>query len=300
MDFFFNMSYHSVMTEMKNDQKAAGRIIILCTALLWGLTGVCVKSISWGPMSIIAFRSIVSLIMLFVIKRSLRLRFTKTNLLAALMMSVTGILYVIAIKLTTAGTAIVLQYMAPIWVFLFSVIFRKKRPRAYEVILTFCVMGGCVLSFADTLDFTHILGNLLALASSLTYAGQIILMNARECDTQDCTIFSNGLSFLICLPFVFTETLVWDAQNIIWLLILAIFQYGLANILFSIGIKKIDSVEASLLLCIEPVFNPIPVAIFCGEHMGILAIAGSAVVIISVALYALIPALISRHDRLPL
>ncbi len=280
----------------KND-KAAGRLIILCTALLWGLTGVCVKSISWGPMSIIAFRSIVSLFMLFAVKRSFRLRFTKTNILAALMMSVTSILYVIAIKLTTAGTAIVLQYMAPIWVFLFSVVFRKKRPHAYEVILTFCVFAGCVLSFADTLDFSHVLGNLLAIGSSLTYAAQIILMNSRECDTQDCTIISNGLCFLVCIPFWFTETLVWDFQNILWLLILAIFQYGLANILFSIGIKKIDSVEASLLLCIEPVFNPIPVAIFCGEHMGSLAVAGSAIVIISIALYALIPALLERRHR---
>jgi len=230
-------------------------------------------------------------------KRSLRLRFSRTNLLAALMMSITSILYVISIKLTTAGTAIVLQYMAPIWVFLFSVIFRKKRPHIYEILLTFCVFAGCVLSFADTLDFTHVLGNLLAIGSSLTYAAQIILMNSSECDTQDCTIISNGMCFLVCIPFLFTDTLVWDFQNILWLLILAIFQYGLANILFSIGIKKIDSVEASLLLCIEPVFNPIPVAIFCGEHMGVLALAGSAVVIISVALYTLIPAVLARRHR---
>ena len=285
------------MTNVSKNQKTSGRLLILCTALLWGLTGVCVKSISWGAMSIIAFRSIVSLLMLFIVKRSFRLRFTRTNILAALMMSITSILYVISIKLTTAGTAIVLQYMAPIWVFLFSVIFRKKRPHIYEILLTFCVFAGCVLSFADTLDFTHVLGNLLAIGSSLTYAAQIILMNSSECDTQDCTIISNGMCFLVCIPFLFTDTLVWDFQNILWLLILAIFQYGLANILFSIGIKKIDSVEASLLLCIEPVFNPIPVAIFCGEHMGVLALAGSAVVIISVALYTLIPAVLARRHR---
>ena len=286
------------MTELQKKEKMTGRLLILCTALLWGLTGVCVKSISWGPMSIIAFRSIISLLMLFGVKKSFRLRFTRTNLLAALMMTVTSILYVVSIKLTTAGTAIVLQYMAPIWVFLFSVIFRKKRPFVYEVILTFCVFAGCVLSFADTLDFSHVLGNLLALGSSITYAAQIILMNSQMCDTQDCTIISNGMCFLVCLPFCFIDTLVWDFQNIIWLLILAVFQYGLANILFSIGIRKIDSVEASLMLCIEPVFNPIPVAIFCGEHMGALAIAGSAIVIISVALYGFIPALHNRRQKI--
>jgi len=124
-----------MMAGSTKNEKTSGRLLILCTALLWGLTGVCVKSISWGAMSIIAFRSIVSLLMLFIMKRSLRLRFSRTNLLAALMMSITSILYVISIKLTTAGTAIVLQYMAPIWVFLFSVIFRKKRPHIYEILL---------------------------------------------------------------------------------------------------------------------------------------------------------------------
>ena len=279
------------MSEANKKEKATGRILILCTALLWGLTGVCVKSISWSAMSIIAVRSIISLFMLFAVKRSFRLRFTRTNLLAAVMMSATSILYVLAIKLTTAGTAIVLQYMAPILVFLFAVIFRGRKPRAAEIILTLSVFAGCVLSFAGSLDFSHVLGNCLALGSSFTYAGQIIVMNAPDCDTQDTTIISNGICFLVCLPFLFTQPLTWDAQNIIWLLILSIFQYGLANILFSIGIKKIDSVEASLLLTIEPVFNPIPVAIFCGERMDTLALIGSAIVIISVALYGLLPRL---------
>ena len=284
-----NRSEHQVHKEQRSS--AQGRILIVCTALLWGLTGVCVKSITWNAMAIICIRSIISLIMLFCMKRSFRLHFSKTNILGAVMMSATSILYVISIKLTTAGTAIVLQYMAPILVFLFAVLFQKRKPELIEVILTFSVFGGCVLSFASSLDFTHVLGNLLALASSFTYAGQIIIMGFPDCDTQDTTIISNGMCFLAGLPFLFTQPLSWDARNIIWLLILSIFQYGLANILFSIGIKKIDSVEASLLLTIEPIFNPIPVAVFCGEHMGTLALAGSAIVIISIALYALLPRL---------
>ena len=272
-------------------EKTQGRILILCTALLWGLTGVCVKSITWNSMAIIAVRSIISLIMLLCLKRSFRLHFTKTNLLGAAMMSITSILYVLSIKLTTAGTAIVLQYMAPILVFLFAVIFRGRKPRLLEILLTISVFAGCVLSFAGSLDFSHVLGNLLALGSSFTYAGQIIVMNSPGCNTKDTTIISNGMCFLICLPFLFTGPLSFDVQNIIWLLILAIFQYGLANILFSIGIKKIDSVEASLLLTVEPVFNPIPVAIFCGERMDVLALIGSAIVILSVALYGLLPKL---------
>lgn len=277
--------------QFSSSNKTQGRILILCTALLWGLAGVCVKSITWSSLSIIAVRSIISLIMLFIYNRSFRIRFTKANILGGLAMSITGILYVMAIKLTTAGTAIVLQYIAPILVFLYAILFKGRKARAAEIILTLCVFAGCVLSFAGSLDFTHILGNLIALCSGFTYAAQIIIMNSSSCDSIDCTIISNGICFIVCFPFMFFDDLVFDHGNIIWLLILAVFQYGLPNILFSKGIKLTDSVEASVLLSVEPVINPILVAVFCGEIMDAPAVIGSAMVIISVALYSILPRL---------
>lgn len=275
---------------MKTKERTTGRIQIAFAAMLWGLAGVCVKSITWGAMSLMAARSVISLIMLAIVKRSVKVRWTKTNLLGAVMMSATGMLYVQSIKMTTAGTAIVLQYVAPILVFLYSVLFKKRKVRFAEVLITLAVFGGCVLSFADSLDPTRLVGNLLGLASGFTFAAQIIVMNSAESDSNDCLFLSNILSFLVCIPFVFTDsTISFDRKNILWVLILGVFQYGLGNILFGKGIQKIDRVEASLLLTIEPIFNPIPVAIFCGERMGTLALIGSAVVIGFVTLYSLLP-----------
>ena len=263
---------------------------MVITALLWGLAGVCVKSISWNSMSLMCTRSLISLLMVLAARRSLKVSFTKTNLLAAVMMLAEGILYMEAIKLTTAGTAIVLQYIAPILVFLYSVIFQKRKARLSEALITLAVFAGCVLSFADNLDPTKILGNLLGILSGITFAGQIIVMNAPDSDSESCMIIGNGLSFLVCLPFMFFDSaLSFDKKNILWVLILGVFQYGLANVLFSKGIKLVDKIEGSLILTIEPIFNPIPVAIFCGEKMGPLAIVGSAVVIVFVTAYGLLP-----------
>lgn len=282
--------------EQSKKELNIGRIQLAFTAVLWGLAGVCVKSIEWGSMSLMAARSIISLIMIFIYKRTLKVRFTKTNLLGALLMSATGILYVEAIKLTTAGTAIVLQYIAPILVFLFSVVFQHRKAKLSELLITLAVFGGCVISFADNLDPTKIAGNLLGLASGITFAGQIIVMNRNDSDSDDCLLISNGISFLFCLPFLFTDShLVFDAKNIMWVLILGIFQYGLANILFSLGIKKVDKIEASLILTIEPIFNPIPVALLGIEKMGALAVVGSAIVIVFVSLYGLLPVIEERR-----
>lgn len=275
-----------------------GRILIVSTALLWGLAGVCVKMISWNSMSLVAVRSFLSAALLLAYKRSFKIRFTKKNIWGAVMMSATGMLYVESIKLTTAGTAIVLQYIAPILVFLFAVLFRHRKVRLYEILITFAVFGGIVLSFADTLDAAHVVGNILGLASGFTFAGQIIIMNDKEADSMDSLIISCLISFVIAFPFMFFDTsLVFNAQNIIWVLILGIFQYGMSNLLFGIGIQKIESVEASLFLTIEPIFNPIPVAIIYGEKMGPLAVIGFALVIVFVTMYAVIPELIKRKNK---
>lgn len=274
---------------------AAGRLLLVITAICWGLAGVCVKSICWGSMSIVAVRSAISFIMLLVVKRSLKLKLSFWNIMGALMMSVTSMLYIESIKLTTAGTAIVLQYIAPILVFLFAVIFQHRPVKIAEIMITAAVFGGIVLSFADQLDATHVMGNILGVMSGVTFAGQIIIMNRPDTDVEDSLMISCILSFIISFPFMlFDGNLVLDAKNIVWMLILGIFQYGLANILFGFGIQRTDKVEASLILTIEPIFNPIPVAIICGEKMGTFAIIGFFIVIFFVTLYGLLPTIEAR------
>jgi len=279
-------------------ERNKGRLAIAATAVLWGLAGVCVKTITWSSFSIMAVRSFISLLMLLAARRSLKIQFTRANVAGAVTMMLTGTLYMEAIKLTSAGTAIVLQYVAPIFVYLYHVLFRGRRVRLAELFIILAVFGGCVLSFADNSDAGHLLGNILALCSGLTYAAQIIIMNGKNCSSEDSTILGNLFACVLCFPFLFFDGgLSFSRSNILWLLIMSVFQYGVANMLFIYGIDRVESIESSLILTIEPVFNPIPVAIFCGELMGPKAIAGSVIVIAFVALYGALPALEARHKH---
>ncbi len=263
-----------------------GRLLMAASALLWGMAGICVRSITWSPLSQIAVRSILSFAVLAVMD-GVSMKLTKKNILGALCMTATGALYVTAITMTGAGTAIVLQYIAPILVFLYSVFFRHRKPSLPEIAITALVFAGVVLSFADSLDMTHLLGSVLGLLSGFTFAGQIIIMNGEGSDNGDVLRIACVISAVIFFPFLFFDSgLTFTAKNIVWMLVLGLFQYGLANVLFGRGIKHVDSVEGSLILTLEPVFNPIPVWIFLGERMGTKAIIGAAAVILGVAAYA--------------
>ncbi len=274
---------------MKSERNK-GRIYIMLTALGWGLAGVCVKSISWNALSLMAARSLISLLMLAAINKSLRMKLSKPNILAGFAGCITGILYIVAIKLTTAGTAIVLQYIAPILVLVYSVLFKGRKASSAEILIIAAVFGGCVLSFADNLDPTRMLGNFVAILSGVTYAGQIVLTGNSDCDSSDALMIGNVMGVIFAAPFMlFDSGLVFSTQNIIWVIILGVFQYGFANYFFSKGVHLVDAVECSVILMIEPVFNPIPVAIFCGEMMGPLAIIGAVIVITGVLVYTLLP-----------
>ncbi len=276
-------------------EKTKGRLLIVSTALLWGLAGVCVKSIPWNSMSIMASRCAIGSVMLGINKKSFRIRANRKTLLGAVMMSLMGLLYMMAIKLTTAATAIVLQYIAPILVFLFTVIVQRIRPKLSEALIVLAVFGGCVLSFSDQLDGSHILGNTLGLLSGVALAGQIIVFSDPSADSMEGTYLSNVMSFFICFPFMFfDQQMVFTPKVIFWVLILGVFQYGLANICYARGCRKIDKIETSLLLTIEPIFNPIPVWIVTGEKMGPRALAGFVIVIAAITLYGLLPVLEKR------
>lgn len=290
------------MEKREIKSRTKGRLLVMGTAMLWGLSGVCTKSIAWGSLSIVCISSIISFFMMAISKKSIRLHVTKENLIGGLMLGLTNILAISAIKLTTAGTAIVLQYVSPILVFLYEIIFHHKKPKMWEVILTGLAFSGIVMSFADSMDMTRLLGNIIALGSGFTVSAYVIIMNGNNSDSADCTALGNLQAFIITLSFMLTDSkLTFDRTNIIWVLIFSVVQCGLANILFAKGCKLVSSIECSLLLTLEPILNPIYVFFVTGERMGKLAIVGAVVVIVAATLYSIMPDLLEyRKSKQPL
>ena len=72
-----------------------------------------------------------------------------------------------------------------------------------------------------------------------------------------------------------------------YVLVLGIVQFGLSYVFLSRGLDRVSPVTASLTSTIEPILNPILVAIFCGETIGMLSIFGAVLVIGSATVYNL-------------
>jgi drug/metabolite transporter (DMT)-like permease len=276
-----------------------GNLIILATALLWSTGGVLIKFIPWSSLSITSLRGLISVTILLLLRlfrrrrgEAQRLRFTRYNVAAGAAMFATSALFLAANKLTTAANAIVLQYIAPILILLYTALVQKRKPTKAEILLTILVFVGCVLAFSDKLGGKSLLGDTLALLSGFSFAALILLSQKKETQAEDGQIIGCGMSFVFCLPFLLTDkTVTFAPESVGAMLALGVLQYSLASILFAKDVKMTHPVAASIILTAEPIMNPIWVFLFLGELPGTLAIIGFVLVISAVTLQSLIPIL---------
>jgi len=266
-------------------------LFVFLAGVLYSIGGLCIKVIPWNGISINSARNMVALFVVggFLLITRHKLRLNRFIALGALCVCSTNTLFSLANKMTTAANAIVLQFTAPVFVIFLTMLFWRKKPKKLDVIACIVVLGGVICFFIDSLEMGGAIGNLVALASGLTYAG-VFLMNEMPDSDPICSVFYGEIvSVLIGLPFLVRET-EFSAKILISVIILGAFQVGLAYVLMCIGLKTTPAVTASLLSGIEPVLNPTLVAIFYKEAIGPLAVLGAVIVVTGVIGYNVIKA----------
>lgn len=263
--------------------RTKGNLYILLTALLWSTGGLLIKYIPGNAVAINGVRSLIAVAFFWLYKRSIKIRVNRYVISAAVCLVMTNLLYVMANKLTTAANAIVLQYMAPIFVLIWDCIYRKKAPKKQQCGIVLMALAGMVLFFFDQLDGGHLLGNILAIGAGLAFSGVFFINSLPEASSEDASMLAFLASFVISIPFLGD---VWkmDQRAITALLALGIFQVGLAYILFAKGTKLTSPVSASLIGLLEAILNPVWVFLFYGEKVGKFALAGAAVILLAVVL----------------
>ena len=99
-------------------------------------------------------------------------------------------------------------------------------------------------------------------------------------------LIAHLLTATIGLPIGFAtyETII-TGQDILLIFVLGIVQLGIPYVLYALAASKISPLSCSLIGMIEPLLNPLWVAIFYGEVPGLFALLGGAVVITSVIFY---------------
>jgi DME family drug/metabolite transporter len=262
---------------------------VLAAAALFSSGGAVIKAVHLAGWQVACLRSGVAALALFVLMPEVRRRPNPRVLGVGLAYAATLILFVLSNKLTTSASAIYLQSTAPLYVLLLSPWLLRERIRSRDVVFMIALACGLGLFFVgfDPVSATAPnpkLGNILAMASGLTWALTVMGLRALGKGGESWgpagAFWGNVFAALVCLPLALP---IAASRPTDWALVafLGIFQIGVAYLFLIRGLERVSAFEASLLLLLEPVLNPIWTWMVHGERPGVWSIAGAAVILLA-------------------
>ena len=274
--------------ETKN-QNSTGILWVLIAASFFSIGGLCIKMVPWSPLAINGARSLISVMVLTIYLKTIKHKIVinPAVLFGAVCMTGTTSLFCVANKLTTAANAIVLQFTAPVFVILLMWALKNEKPKKLDIGACIVVFSGIVCFFIDGLLVGNMLGNVFAVLSGVCYAGVFMMNSFEKSDAISSVFLGHALSAITGMGFVVRET-DFGTQTLLGIFLLGVFQMAIAYIFMSKGLQQVSAITASLTSAIEPVLNPLLVAMFWGEVITPLSLVGAAIVVVGVIGYNLI------------
>jgi len=274
------------------------RAQLLAAAFLFSTGGAAIKASAFSSWQIAGLRSGIAVLVLLLLLPRARRGWSWRTVLVGCAYAATMLLYVSANKLTTAANTIFLQSTAPLFILLLAPWLLREPSRRRDLLLMLVLAVGMGLFFVGRQpalvtapDPLH--GNLLAAGSGLCWGLTVMGLRwlAKGTGTgSDPSVAAvscgNLIACAIALPFAFPMA---SAGPTDWLLIvfLGVFQIAVAYIFLTRGVRHVPALEASLLLLLEPVLNPVWAWMIQGEQPTAWALVGGAIIIVATAAAAL-------------
>ncbi len=271
-----------------------GYLEIITAAILWGFVGILAKMIHGMPaQSIIFYRVAFASIIFFVIllisgnMNIVKLGDKKIYLvLFGIFQATTMLMYFVSILKGSVSVAVLLLYTAPAYVTVLSPLFLKESSTRKGIIALFLSLLGIVFIVnPEKLDFSQFPGIMAGILSGIAYALQIITSKHISSIYSGYTqaFWSFIIATLMFLPIgLVPKEVVFD--NMLFLILLAIFPTILSVSLYFNGLKKVKAQSASILGLIEPVSAVILAILILGEKISSLEIIGGVLILAGAAL----------------
>lgn len=257
----------------RNRQNGAAGLAVIAAGCMWGSMGLWVRRFSGeglGSMQILALRAVTAAAALGVFlpiynRELLRVRlrdlwcFFGTGVCSLLFF---GYCYNRTILLTSLSVAAILLYTAPVMVTVMSYFLFKEEMTPRKIGALLLAFAGCVL-VTGVLEGTHAVslsGILTGLGSGFGYALYSIFSRyalKKGYHPLTVTFYTFVFTFADALPFTdwlpILEFAAGQAGNLIYSAAYGIVTTALPYILYTLGMRYVETGRASIMATVEPV-----------------------------------------------
>lgn len=273
-------------------------LFVVLAVTLWSTGGLLIKITSVSGFEVNLGRCFFAAITIALLTRFRAIKADRFTLLASVFYVGALSFYAVANKYTTAANAIFLQYTAPVYILVFAPFVLKERFRVSDLLTVIVCLGGMTLFFVDSAPASNLspqsqlIGNILGLCSGVSLGGYILLLRHPRSLNQNpaaSVFYGNLFAIAAMVPFVAAAPSSWTGKDVLAVVLLGVFQIGLAYYLFTYGVTHgVRSLDASIIGFIEPLLNPLWVFLFVGERPSTWAIVGGVIIIAGVLFQTLV------------
>jgi drug/metabolite transporter, DME family len=246
------------------------RLYVALAATLWSLSGAFTKVLTHesflrvpgSPVSgmVIAFyRVLFAGLVLLPLLRPRDVSYRRMMLVMVFCFGTMNALYVVAMALGTAANAVLLQYTAPMWMYLASIWWLKEpADRRGSVVLFLGLLGIAIIIWGGWRE-AQLAVVAIALGSGVAYAGVILCLRVlRGASSRWLTVLNHLCGAFLLIPILWY--LAPEQPSFQQLLVLFVFgavQMALPYWLVARSLQVLSPQEAGTITLLEPLLNPL-------------------------------------------
>jgi drug/metabolite transporter, DME family len=280
------------------------RLYVLLAALMWSTSGAfghvlskdTIFHLNQPPIDalpIAFYRAACAAAILWPFLRRRDVSFRPMMIFTALTFAVMSALFITALARGSAANAILLQYTAPMWMYLACVFLLKEPADRSGFVAVLLGLAGVLCIVVDGWSDDKLDIVLIALGSGITYAGVLIgLRVMRDSAPRWLTTVNLTTTALLLLPFACLKPLPsWPQLGVLFLY--GALQMALPYWLIARGLQRISPQEAGTLTLLEPLLNPVWARLVApeAEPLRWFTLAGGALILL-----ALVTSLLAKHE----
>jgi len=256
------------------------------------------------PLVLAQSRTTISLLVLapiLLLRKPSSLRVRGTHLLQFFLLGIVGLaasnyFYYLAIDRTSVATAIVLQYVAPVWVLFYMLARRLQRPTVQRIMGVMLAVVGCAFAVGEIA--THATCPWLGLSGARFNPVGVIAAELAAISFAFYNVYAQHLlqtyqRRTVLVYALFGAATFWIVLNPPWKILaqhysvsqwafMAVFSMTSMLIPFSFyfaGLQHLDPTRAIVTSCLEPVWAILLTAILLGELVSPIQVLGMLIVL---------------------
>jgi len=273
-------------------KKLSAYLHIGLASILWGSNGVIVNLVELHPTTIAFFRVLIgglTLIIVSVLVKGLETLkvngfFKRLVVLGALLAAGWYFLFQ-AMKLIPIGAAVLINYLAPVFVAVLAPsVLHERLEKKIAIAIVLSILGVFLISYQGLgSGGLNILGIIFGLLAAISYGGFVIYSKQTLAMLSYYTvaIYSYLVSALILSPSLLLIKSPLSPNSLILLFLMGVLNTGVAVTLYLKGLRSLKAQEAATITYLEPLSAIIFGYFMLGQEISIDIILGGALILTS-------------------